>query len=139
MTEHQTPAIDKKGLREFGLVLGGIFAGLFGVLLPLLHGKLLSSPPIWPWVIAVPLWFLAIASPGSLKPVYNFWMKIGLLLSKVMTPLWMGLAFYVVVMPMGLIMRAFGKDPMNRQFSGGASSYRMPSQLRTKESMEKPF
>ena len=112
MTEHQTPAIDKKGLREFGLVLGGIFAGLFGVLLPLLHGKLLSSPPIWPWVIAVPLWFLAIASPGSLKPVYNFWMKIGLLLSKVMTPLWMGLAFYVVV---------------------------MPSQLRTKESMEKPF
>lgn len=139
MTEHQMPPIDKKGLREFGLVVGGIFAGLFGVLLPLLHGELFSSPPIWPWIIAVPLWFLAIASPGNLKVVYDFWMKIGLLLSKIMTPLWMGLAFYLVVMPMGLIMRAFGKDPMNRELSGAASSYRMPSQLRTKESMEKPF
>jgi hypothetical protein len=105
----------------------------------LLHGELFSSPPIWPWIIAVPLWFLAIASPGNLKVVYDFWMKIGLLLSKIMTPLWMGLAFYLVVMPMGLIMRAFGKDPMNRELSGEASSYRMPSQLRTKESMEKPF
>lgn len=139
MTEHQTPPIDKKGLREFGLVVGGMFAGLFGVLLPLLHGKLFSSPPIWPWVIAVPLLFLAIVSPGILKPVYDFWMKIGLLLSRFMTPLWMGLVFYLVVVPMALIMRAFGKDPMNRELSGAISSYRVPSQLKSKESMEKPF
>ncbi|NEP43226.1 MAG: sxtJ [Okeania sp. SIO2H7] len=139
MTEHQTPPIDKKGLREFGLVLGGLFAGIFGVLLPLLHGDLFSSPPIWPWVIAVPLWFLAIASPGTLKPVYHFWMKIGLWLSKIMTPLWMGLVFYLVVVPMGFMMRWFGKDPMNRELSAAIESYRVPSQLKTKESMEKPF
>lgn len=137
MTTHQIPPIDKKGLRDFGLIVGGIFAGIFGLLLPLLHGDF--PPPAWPWIIAVPLLVLAIASPGTLKPVYKIWMRIGLFLSKIMTPLWMGLVFYLLVMPMGLIMRQFAKDPMQRGFEPATSTYRVASQLRPKESMERPF
>lgn len=136
MTNHPIPQLDKKGLREFGLILGGIFAGLFGILLPLLHRH---SPPPWPWVIAVILWTLAILSPSNLNPIYKFWARVGLFMGKIMTPLWMGLVFYIAVMPMGLIMRLFGHDPMHRELNSDLQTYRVPSQLRPTSSMEKPF
>lgn len=139
MSDHEIPQLDKKGLREFGLILGGIFVGLFGVLLPLLHHRSLSQFPVWPWIIAVPLWFLAIFAPSLLNPVYKFWMKVGLFLGSIMTPIWMGLVFYLVVLPMGIIMRAAGKDPMARELDGNLPTYRIPSNVRTKESMERPF
>ena len=137
MSDREIPKIDKKGLREFGLIVGGVFGGLFGLLLPLLHRH--WPPPVWPWVIATPLLVLAIISPPTLAPVYKFWMRVGIFLSSIMTPLWMGLVFYLVVMPMGLIMRMFKKDPMERQLNTETSTYRVMSQLKTRESMERPF
>ncbi|NEP05424.1 MULTISPECIES: SxtJ family membrane protein [Okeania] len=137
MSDREIPKIDKKGLREFGLIVGGVFGGLFGLLLPLLHRH--WPPPAWPWIIATPLLVLAIVSPPTLGPVYKFWMRVGIFLSKIMTPLWMGLVFYLVVMPMGLIMRMFKKDPMERQLNTETSTYRVMSQLKTRESMERPF
>ncbi|NEP42568.1 MAG: sxtJ, partial [Okeania sp. SIO2H7] len=107
------------------------------LLLPLLHRH--WPPPAWPWIIATPLLVLAIVSPPTLGPVYKFWMRVGIFLSKIMTPLWMGLVFYLVVMPMGLIMRMFKKDPMERQLNTETSTYRVMSQLKTRESMERPF
>ena len=56
-----------------------------------------------------------------------------------MTTLWMGLVFYFVVMPMGLIMRMLKKDPMERQYNAEMSTYRVMSQLKSRESMERPF
>jgi len=137
MSDREIPKIDKKGLREFGLIVGGVFGGLFGLLLPLLHRH--WPPPAWPWVIAVPLLVLAAVSPSILGPVYRFWMGVGIFLNKIMTPLWMGLVFYLVVMPMGLIMRILTKDPMERKFDAEASTYRVMSQLKSRESMERPF
>ena len=137
MSDREIPKIDKKGLREFGLIVGGVFGGLFGLLLPLVHRH--WPPPPWPWVIAVPLLVLAVVSPPTLGPVYRFWMRVGIFLSKIMTPLWMGLVFYFVVMPMGLIMRMLKKDPMERQYNAEMSTYRVMSQLKSKESMERPF
>ncbi|NES74229.1 MAG: sxtJ [Okeania sp. SIO2D1] len=137
MSDREIPKIDKKGLREFGLIVGGVFGGLFGLLLPLLHRH--WPPPAWPWIIATPLLVLAIVSPPTLGPVYKFWMRVGIFLSKIMTPLWMGLVFYLVVMPMGLIMRMFKKDPMERRLNTETSTYRVMSQLKTRESMERPF
>ncbi|MDY7003957.1 MAG: SxtJ family membrane protein [Cyanobacteriota bacterium] len=137
MSDREIPNIDKKGLREFGLIVGGVFGGLFGLLLPLLHRH--WPPPAWPWIIATPLLVLAVVSPPTLAPVYKFWMRVGIFLSTIMTPLWMGLVFYLVVMPMGLIMRMFKKDPMERQLNTETSTYRVMSQLKTRESMERPF
>ena len=137
MSDREIPKIDKKGLREFGLIVGGVFGGLFGLLLPLLHKH---RPPLeWPWIIAVPLLVLAVVSPPTLEPVYRCWMRVGIFLSKIMTPFWMGLVFYLVVMPMGLIMRMFKKDPMERKLNTEASTYRIMSQLKSRESMERPF
>ncbi len=130
------PKLNQKELRDFGLLTGKIVAVLFGLLLPLLRGH---SLPSWPWIIAVVLWFLAVLAPRTLKPVYQVWMRIGLVLGWVNTRLILGIVFYGLLMPMAMIMRLLNRDPMARKLEVNLSTYRLPSQRKTRESMEKPF
>jgi len=58
-----------------------------------------------------------------LRPLNRLWLRFGLLLHAVMNPLIMGLLFYGTVMPIGLLMRLFGKDPLNLKRDAQASSY----------------
>jgi len=81
----------------------------------------------------------ALLAPGTLLPVYRGWMKFGLLLSRITTPLILGVVFFLVIAPMGLVMRLAGHDPMARRFDGAAASYRLASQQRPSRHMEKPF
>lgn len=133
---HAIPELDIKGLREFGLVTGAIVAGLFGVLFPWL---LEASYPLWPWVIFGVLALWALAAPHTLKPVYRGWMRLGLLLSKITTPIIMGAVFFLVILPVAMIMRCFRKDPLMRHFDPSAKTYRVPSRKAPKENLEKPF
>ncbi|KOR27927.1 sxtJ, partial [Achromatium sp. WMS1] len=64
---------DTKGLREFGLVTGSMFIGIFGLLLPWL---LRVTIPVWPWIIAGILWSLALLIPNRLKWIYYGWMLV---------------------------------------------------------------
>jgi xanthine dehydrogenase molybdopterin-binding subunit B len=50
--------------------------------------------------------------PGRLAPVYRAWMRLALLLSKVTTPIFMGLIYFVVLTPTGLLIRLVGRDPL---------------------------
>lgn len=133
---HEIPELDRKGLREFGLVTGAIVAALFGLFFPWL---LNTQIPLWPWVIGAVLVIWAIAAPATLQPVYRLWMKLGLLLSKITTPLILGIVFFLVIFPMGITMRLFGRDPMARRFDENVNSYRKESHKRLKEHMEKPY
>ncbi len=133
---HKVAELNRKQLREFGLITGGIIAVLFGLFFP----WVLESPiPLWPWIIFGVLAAWALIAPDTLAPVYRTWMKFGLLLGKVTTPLILGIVFYLVVLPTGLLMRLFGKDPMARKFDSKLTSYRVPSHERSKEHMERPF
>ena len=133
---HAIPELDRKGLREFGLVTGGIVAVLFGLFFP----WLLDRPiPMWPWVIFGVLAVMGLAVPMALGPVYRTWMKFGLLMSKVMTPLIMGIVFFLTVTPMALLMRLLGKDYMARRLDRNAASYRIPSASTPPKRLEKPF
>lgn len=116
--------------------MGGIIAGIFGLLIPLLRHH---DIPWWPWAIAGILCSLALASPKSLNPVYYGWMRFGLLMNSIQTPLILGVVFYLIVMPMGLLKRILGDDPMHRELKRTMESYRVPSKNRTKVSMERPF
>lgn len=136
MTHNQIPKLDKKGLREFGLVTGAIIAVLFGLLVPWLRGHSLL---IWPWIVAGILWVWALLAPTTLNPVYQIWMRIGLALGWVNTRIILGVVFYALMMPMGLIMRLLKQDPMRRGFEVNLDSYRIVSTNRTRKSMEKPF
>ncbi|WP_295405566.1 SxtJ family membrane protein [uncultured Thiocystis sp.] len=133
---HAIPELDTGGLRRFALTTGAIVATLFGLILPWLFGLRL---PIWPWPLAAILMLWGLAAPRSLRPVYRGWMRFGLLLNRVTTPLILSLAFFLVFVPTGLIARLAGHDPMKRRLLPDADSYREPSQQATPESMEKPY
>lgn len=132
---HAIPELDRKGLREFGLTTGGIVAVLFGLLFP----WLLERPsPRWPWVIFAVLAVWGLAAPLTLRPVYRGWMRFGLLMSRVTTPLIMGIVFYLVVTPMAVVRRLAGKDSLARRFDK-SPSYRVPSRKAPIKNLEKPF
>ena len=135
MVEHVIPELDKKGLREFGLVTGGIVAALFGLFFPWLFDRPL---PLWPWIVFGVLGLWGLVAPVTLRPVYRLWMRFGLLMGRVMTPLIMGIVFFALIAPVGLLRRVFAKDPMAREFND-AESYRVESQRVKMENMEKPY
>jgi hypothetical protein len=135
MKDIEIPKLDARGLREFGLVTGAIVAGLFGVLLPWL---LEHAWPTWPWVVFAVLAIWALVHPLSLNPVYRIWMRIGLLLGRITTPIIMTVVFLVSIFPAAIVMRCFGKDPMRRRFDQ-EKSYRVDSKQPPVENMDKPY
>ena len=128
--------LDKKGLRDFGLLIGGLIAVLFGLAVPLLRRH---SLPWWPWAVCGVLVLLALVAPKSLNPVYHAWMRFGLILNKIETPIVLGIVFYLIIWPMGVLKNIFGEDAMRRKLNRKMDTYRVPSKARTKVSMERPF
>jgi len=133
--QHTIPDLDAKGLREFALVTSAIVVGLFGLFFPWLFERTL---PLWPWVFAAALSTWGLIAPTSLRVVYRTWMRFGLLMSKVMTPLIMGIVFFLVITPIGLVRRFTSDDAMRRQFDK-SETYRVPSTKQPQHKLEKPF
>ena len=131
------PILDNVGLRKFGLTTGAIIVGLFAFFFPWIFDMVVM--PMWPWIFAGLLWLPALFIPSALNPVYTVWMKIGHAIGWVNTRIILGILFYVLVLPMGLIMRLFGKDPMARKVDNSISSYRVKSVSTPKDRLEKPF
>ena len=130
------PRLDRAGLRQFGLVTGLALLLLFGLFLP----WLLKRPyPKWPWAPGVLLVVSALVAPKALQIVHEPWMRLALLLNRLTTPIIAGAIFFLVVTPVGWIMRMTGKDPMTRRFDPDAPSYRVPSRIFRPRSMERPF
>ena len=105
--------------RAFGFVFAGVFTIITLV-------KLWRGWSDWGYLwlgLAVAFAAAAAVAPGVLAPLNRIWLKIGLALHKVMTPLIMGLLFFLVVTPIGLIMRATGKDILRLKRSAAEKSY----------------
>jgi hypothetical protein len=104
--------------RSFGLV----FAGFFTIWSALSWWKGHTS---WHWALPLAAVFLVVAytKPSLLGPLNRLWLKLGLLLYKVVNPIVLGLLFFVTIMPIGLIMRAFGKDFLRLKIDRGAATY----------------
>lgn len=133
---HDIPILDRRGLREFGLVTGAILAGLFGLFLPWLFN---IDYPKWPWIVGGALGLWGIVAPMTLDPVYRTWMKFGLLLSRITTPIVLGIVFFGVIFPIGFAMRMAGRDPMTRRLDNDVQSYRVLSVKAPKKNMNRPF
>jgi predicted anti-sigma-YlaC factor YlaD len=111
----------KRELRKFGLTMAvafAVFGGLF----------LWRAKPVWPYFFGIAGFFLifGLLFPNLLAPIEWAWMKMAHLLGQVMTRLILTLTFYLVITPLGLIMKLSGKDPLHRQFDRSASTYWVP-------------
>jgi len=127
---------NNREMRKFGLTMAAVIAGLFGLLLPWLFG---SAYPLWPWPVAGVFLLAAVAAPALLAPVHNAWMRIGHVLGWINSRIILGLMFYTVFLFIALIMKLLGKDPMSRKFDKTLDSYRVPSEARAPDHLEKPF
>ncbi len=104
--------------RSFGLVFAVVF--LVVALLPLWGG---GDIRVWALIVAAAFLVLSYTVPKVLRPLNRVWFLFGLLLHKIVSPIVMGILFFITVTPIGLIMRALGKDPLNQAFDRGADTY----------------
>lgn len=102
--------------RKFGFTVGGAFLVLAAV-------SRWRGHTIAPFVmggIGALLVLGAVVLPGRLAPIHRAWMRLALLLSKVTTPIFMGLVYFVVLTPTGLLIRLFGRNPLKTPQQDGS-------------------
>ncbi|HKX94697.1 MAG TPA: SxtJ family membrane protein [Methylibium sp.] len=117
---HREEHIEGSSDRSFGVVFAVVFALIAAW--PLLGGGGLRG-----WAAGVSAAFLAVAlaRPSLLSGLNRQWLKLGLLLGKIVSPIALGVLFYLVFTPMGVLMRLAGKDPLRLKMDRAAGSYWM--------------
>jgi hypothetical protein len=108
----------RRDIRNFGMVVGGALS-LLGILL-LWWGK-----PYYMYfvLVGVGLIFLGIAAPTILKPFQKAWMAVAVVLGWFMTRILLGILFYVVFAPIGLVARLLGKRFLELKSDSSQNSY----------------
>ena len=109
---------DNKAIRDFGILIGIILLIIAGILF-------YKERASYELIIFFGIAFigLGLGKPIILKPFYSIWMYFAVVLGWLMTRLILGLLFYVVVSPIGLISRLFGKRFLELKNSSINSSY----------------
>ena len=116
--------ISKKDLRKFGLLIGFGFPILLGWLIPAITGHGFRAWTLW---VGFPGFIFGLISPSSLQIPYKVWMMIGHILGWVNSRIILGIIFFIVLLPIAMVMRLFGYDPLKRNRKG-KHSYRVNSQ-----------
>ena len=102
--------------RNFGIVFFVVF--LLIALYPLTYG---GEIRIWSLIISTIFLILGLLNSKILTPLNKIWFKFGILLGKIVSPLIMGIIFFLVVTPIGFIMRLLGKDVLNLKYNKNKS------------------
>ena len=100
--------------RRFGLLVGGVFLLLGGVSWWRGH----QAAPAVLWAAGGALVLGGLLVPGRMGPVHARWMALALLISRVTTPVFMGLIYFGLFTPMGLVRRVLGKNSLVRHDTG---------------------
>lgn len=128
--------LTQRELRHFGLTFAALLVGLFGVAAPWM---LSHSWPTWPWVLGACAAGLALVLPNALRGPYDAWQRLGHLLGRVSSSIILTLLFVVVLTPVGLVLRVFGRHGLGRRTAPTPSTYFEASELRDIKHMERPF
>ena len=98
--------------KSFGIVFAIVF--LLIAIYPLINKEELR---IWSLIIAIIFLVLGLINSKILNPLNKLWFKFGILLGRIVSPIIMGVIFFLVVTPIGLLMRIIGKDILNLKFN----------------------
>lgn len=104
--------------RIFGLVFAGFF--LLVACWPLLDGE---GVRVWAAGIAAVLALIAALKPALLAAPNRQWTRFGVLLGRIVSPIALGILFYAVFTPIGIVLRIAGKDPLRLKRDHEAKSY----------------
>tara|TARA_B100001121_G_scaffold114209_1_gene100583 strand:- start:2 stop:385 length:384 start_codon:yes stop_codon:yes gene_type:complete len=99
--------------RSFGIVFFIVF--LIIAIYPFLNQGELR---LWSLIISITFLILGLLNSKLLSPLNKIWFKFGIFLGKIVSPLVMGLIFFFVVTPIGILMRILNKDLLNLKFNG---------------------
>jgi len=112
--------------RSFGIVMASFFTIV--ALIPLFGGH---GVRVWAMLVSLAFLFATVMAPASLTTLNRWWLKFGLLLHSIISPIVLGVVFFGVVTPIGLLMRALGKDLLKMQYDKAAASYWVVRDLST--------
>ena len=118
--------------RSFGIVFFVVFFLI--ALYPLINNEDIR---IWSLVISLIFLILGLINSRILNPLNKLWFKFGILLGKIVSPIIMGIIFFLVITPIGFIMRILGKDLLNLKFNSNKTYW--IEKKDPKSSMKKQF
>ena len=87
---------------------------------------------IWAVIVAIIFLILGLLNSSVLSPLNKIWFKFGILLGNFISPIIMGLVFFIVVTPTAFLMRAFGKDLLNLKKNNKKSYWIDKSPIKSK-------
>jgi hypothetical protein len=99
----------------------GILFFIFFLIIGLYPLKSDEAIRVWSVVLSLVIFIITIIKPNLFTFLNKFWIKFGILLGKIISPIVMGLVFFFVVTPIGILVRVLKKDVMG--LKRGASSY----------------
>ena len=103
---------------SFGILFFIVFSII--AIWPIFSGNELR---LWSFIIAITFLIMSIMKSRFLTPLNIGWIKFGELLGAIMAPFIMGIIYFIVVFPISLLVRAFGKDLLNLKFKKHEVSY----------------
>jgi hypothetical protein len=104
--------------RSFGIVFSVFFLAV--ALIPLLHGRDIRFWALWP---SIAFAFVAFSKPVILAPLNKLWTRLGIVLNHVVSPVALGVLFFGIVVPTGIILRLLGKDILRLRLNKTVASY----------------
>ena len=104
--------------RSFGLLFFVVF--LIVSLWPLTHE---GSIRIWSVIVSAVFLILGLINSRLLTPLNVLWFKLGMILGAIISPIVMGIIFFLVVTPTGFILRIMGKDLLNKKYDKEKETY----------------
>lgn len=111
--------VTKRQLRIFGFAFGGGLSVLGGIL----YWRGITAVPPYLWGVAVILWLLALVAPRLLRPVEKVMATIFRVVTAALTAVLLTIFFFLIILPIGLIMRLLRGDPMGRKFDRERATY----------------
>jgi hypothetical protein len=125
----------KNNKKKNNILFGKLFFIFFLIVgfYPLISSEAIR---VWSIILSIVFLILTIFRPNSFTFLNNLWTQFGIILGKIISPIVMGLVFFVVVTPIGLLVRILKKDVMG--LKRGASSYWINREDKL-QSMKKQF